>query len=264
MAITGVSEFMFGYGFLYEQTRANWSSVRAAPVLPSLWDEANQGWDAHLPLVGTDYYYQFKLSDRMAHPRARFIADGTYEAPYYRIALHKKAFNRQHRNLRLLCDENPDTYYVAPEFDTLDEFNAAFLSSQVKDRSRLIPLTECDDIANTDGTQHYITFQNGAGWLQHSEAKEHRRSFMGRDLERLYLSTEDKWKTIDERFAKDLYEKTAVFVRRIIQNVEGERDPASILDFNPRNTTRGDLLIRTSQLLAVTLGVTLVLVGTKK
>ena len=66
MAITGLSEFMFGYGFLYEQTHAHWGELRAAPVLPNLQQEQSLGWDAHIPLHGTDFYYQFKLSDYLS------------------------------------------------------------------------------------------------------------------------------------------------------------------------------------------------------
>ena len=58
MAITGISEFSFGYAFLYEQTRRNWGTLRAAPILPSLQKEADEGWDANLPTHGVDYYYQ--------------------------------------------------------------------------------------------------------------------------------------------------------------------------------------------------------------
>ena len=61
MATIGISEFTFGYAFLYEQTRKNWANLKAAPVLPSLQKEKDEGWDAHLPLQGVDFYYQFKL-----------------------------------------------------------------------------------------------------------------------------------------------------------------------------------------------------------
>ena len=50
-------------GFLFEQTRRNWANLRVAPILPSLAQEAEDAWDARLPLTGTDFYYQFKLSD---------------------------------------------------------------------------------------------------------------------------------------------------------------------------------------------------------
>src|ERR1043165_5585494 len=96
MAITGLSEFMFGFSFLYEQTVRQWGNLRAAPVLPSLQQEADDAWDAKLPLRGVDYYYQFKLSDHLQRTNALYISDGTYTAPYFRISLHRRYNNRQH------------------------------------------------------------------------------------------------------------------------------------------------------------------------
>jgi hypothetical protein len=84
MVSLGISEFTFGYAFLYEQAQRHWAGLTAAPVLPSLQQEKNQGWDAHLPLVGTDFYYQFKLSERMVRSSAAQRKDGTYNGPYYR------------------------------------------------------------------------------------------------------------------------------------------------------------------------------------
>jgi hypothetical protein len=39
---------------------------------------------------------------------------------------------------------------VAPEFQTVDDFNAAFLSSEISSRSRLIPLSSCEDVDDDD------------------------------------------------------------------------------------------------------------------
>src|SRR3972149_218984 len=88
MAKIGISEFTFGFAFLYEQTHANWTALRAAPVLPSLQEEQGKGWDARLPLNGVDFYYQFKLSEHLSRSNSSFIADGTYTGPYHRLALH--------------------------------------------------------------------------------------------------------------------------------------------------------------------------------
>jgi len=70
MAEIGISEFTFGYAFLYERTQANWGDLKAAPVLPSLQREEKEGWDARLPLNGTDFYYQFKLSEYLKRSNA--------------------------------------------------------------------------------------------------------------------------------------------------------------------------------------------------
>jgi len=265
MAAIGISEFTFGYAFLYEQTHANWPNLRAAPVLPSLQQEHNAGWDAHLPLNGIDFYYQFKLSDHLSRSNATFIADGTYAGPYYRLALHRKDRNRQHQRLREHARTYPNTYYVAPEFDTLDDFNAAFLARQITIRSRLIPVPDSDDIF--DGDQHYITFQLGhVGWNQHSERKRHERSFLGRDLAKLYRESEKQWRHIDKQFAEELFQKTSNVVKRVLQR-EAKGDVQAtlpLLDFNPRRAEHRDVLLRTSQILSVVFGVTLVLVGTRE
>lgn len=262
MASIGISEFTFGYAFLYEQTRANWRTLRAAPILPSLQQEQHAGWDAHLPVLGVDFYYQFKLSDHLSRANATFIAEGVYSSPYYRVALHRRNLNRQHQRLRQHSATYRHTYYVAPEFDTIDDFNAAFLSSQITARSRIIPLTDCDDI--NDGAQHYITFQPGSReWKQHSEEKTHDISYSGRDLEKLYLGTRQEWRATDKKFAEELFDKTAAVVRSVVQREE-KREPAlSLLNFNPRQAERSEILFRTSQILSVTLGVTLVIVGAR-
>lgn len=262
MGIVGISEFTFGFAFLYEQTTANWGDVKAAPVLPSLQQEQAVGWDAHLPLSGVDYYYQFKISDYLYRGNAKYIDDGTYDLPYYRIALHRKNGNRQHQRLRMHCADNPFTYYVAPEFNALEAFNASFLARQVREESRIIPLNECDDIL--DGAQHYITFQEGRpGFTQHSAAKRHEHSFFGKELPALYRQSSKNWSPIDRGFAERLFDKTHAVVSRTLEREESEltKRAMPLLDFAPQAANRREILIRTSEILSTFLGVTLVLVG---
>jgi hypothetical protein len=264
MASIGISEFTFGYAFLYEQTHANWDNLQASPVLPNLQQEQHEGWDAHLPLTATDFYYQFKLSDYLSRGNAKYIADGTYPGPYYRLAFHRKDNNRQHQRLRHHSIANPNTYYVAPEFNDAEDFNSAFLARQLTEQSRMIPITDCDDV--DDGKQHYITFQeHQSGWVQHSERKYHERSLFGRDLEELYRGSERQWKSVNEAYATDLFEKSAQVVRAVLEKEDRRAFDAALplLDFNPGQADRGDILIRTSQILSVFLGVTMVLVGAK-
>ena len=63
MVAIGISEFTFGYAFLFDLTLANWGDITAAPILPSLQQENNLGWDASLPMQGIPYFYQFKLTE---------------------------------------------------------------------------------------------------------------------------------------------------------------------------------------------------------
>src|SRR5688500_339979 len=106
MIAVGISEFTFGYAFLFEQTQRAWANLSAAPVLPSLQQENEEGWDARLPLHGIDFYYQFKLSEYLMRKNASFMKDGTYTNPYYRISLHRRENNKQHRRLRQLAQSN--------------------------------------------------------------------------------------------------------------------------------------------------------------
>ena len=265
MASIGISEFTYGYAFLFEQTRANWGSLRAAPILPSLQQEQEEGWDAHLPANATDFYYQFKLTDYLSRKNATFIADGTYTEPYYRMAFHRKDNNRQHQRLRDHSLANQHTYYVAPEFNSTDDFHAAFLGQQLTGRSRIIPVADCDDI--NDGEQHYITFRpNQPDWMQHSEKKWHEYSFFGRDMGAVYQKSQKDWKRVDKSYATGLFDKTTEVVRKVLQKEEPKAMVAarSLLNFNPHQAEQREVLIRTSQILAVFLGVTLVLVGTNE
>jgi len=262
--IVGLSEFMFGYAFLYEQTHNNWGNLVGAPVLPSLQQEYDEGWDAHLPVNGIDYYYQFKLSDYLYRGNANYIKDRTYPGPYYRLALHKNHNNSQHQRLRTLAQTNPNTYYVSPEFTDLGTFNSAFLQRQITQRSRLIPIDQCDDIL--DGSQHHITYRHGnSGWIQHSEKKVHETSFTGEDLPNLYRSTAQNWKEINRDFAVEVFDKTNDLVNRIVESERRENEDfvrPRLLDDGARNQDRRQLLQHTSELLSVVLGVTLVIVGT--
>jgi hypothetical protein len=262
MAAIGISEFTFGYAFLYEQTHANWANLRAAPVLPSLQQEYDQGWDARLPLVGTDFYYQFKLSEHLSRGHAKYISDGTYNGPYYRVSLHRKDGNRQHQRLKRHAQTNPNTFYVAPEFNTVDDFNTAFLARQITNRTRMIPVQDCDDIQ--DGEQHYITFRDGqTEWIQHSEGKRHELSFSGKELGSVYEESRPRWRALDREFAAEIFAKTRSVVGAFLEREEraARQRALPLLDFDPNQATRAEILLRTSEVLSVTLGTTLVLVG---
>jgi hypothetical protein len=261
LAQLGISEFTFGFAFLYEQTTSNWGSLQAAPVLPSLQKEADLGWDAKLPTLGSDYYFQFKLADRLERGNAKYIKDGTYTGHYYRIALHRRDGNHQHRRLRLHAQSHPDTYYVAPEVQNLDEFNTAFLARTLTQRSRLIPISQCLDQA--DDEQHYITFQEGSsGWREHSKPHFHESSYLGKDSRQLFEHSRARWRDLDVSFSEELFES----VRQQAKLFEREESPdrpapaRELLESVPDHS-RPALLRRTADILAAYMGLTLVLVG---
>jgi len=294
MAQIGISEFTFGFGFLSEQTQRHWKDLRVAPVLPSLQQEQHEGWDAQLPLTAADYYYQFKLSDYLERTNAKFITDGTYTAPHYRIALHKRNWNQQHQRLKVHSTKNPNTYYVAPEFYSVGAFNSAFLNKQLLNRSRLIPLGDCKYIA--DNEQHYITFRSGSPtWTFHSDPETHGTSVTGEHIEGLYRR--NQLRVVDEAFAADLFHQAAESARlaiseekkrkrtrrkaeeseeiydahappRLASTTRAEGEPKNedfedieLLDYDPQRHRQREVLKRTSQVLSVFFGLTLVLVG---
>ena len=234
MVALGISEFTFGYAFLFEQTVNNWSGLKAAPILPSLYDESRKGWDAKLPLEGAAYYYQFKLTEYLSRRNAAYISSGIYNAPYYRIALHKRDANRQHRRLKALAKEFPDTYYVAPEILNIEEFNRLFMDRQITDGSRLIPVNKCKDI--NDSEQHYITFQQGIqSWNEHSENEFHRHSILGRDIAELYRESE--FHSIDDEYIKEIFVKLRNIVIEIsfsvqTRHIEGDDSIDELMNYD--------------------------------
>jgi hypothetical protein len=264
MAAIGISEFTYGFAFLHEQTVNHAGNITAAPVLPSLQEEQGLGWDAHLPVAGVDFYFQFKLSDYLTNWNAKYILDQTYIGHYYRIALHKKDNNLQHQRLRHLCVNNPHTYYVAPEFNSLNLFNASFLAHHITQSSRLIPVASCNDIH--DG-QHHITYQHGnVGWIQHSEQKRGEKSYSGSELGALYRGTQKEWVTVDKGFTERLFEKTSGLAKAVLDREERARTQLvrPLLDRPRQEADRRTFLLRTSEILSAVFGVTLVLVGTRK
>lgn len=268
MVSIGISEFTFGYAFLYEQTRRNWGDLRAAPVLPNLQQEYEEAWDARLPLNGVDYYYQFKLTEVLRRRNAKYIADGTYSGQYFRISLHKHENSRQHRRLKMHADTHRHTYYVAPEIDESADFNSIFLQELVTDNSRIIPLGQCDNIDDNDNEQHYITFQeNDINWIQHSEKSRKEHSILGKDIRHLYETSRMETKELDENYSRQLFDDAVSTVWRIIDSEDKEyrrrtEKNLSLLEYQHVNQTRENILKRTSKVLSVFLGLTLVIVGT--
>ena len=71
------------------------------------------------------------------------------------------------------------------------------------------------------------------------------------------------WSKIDEHFAIDLFNRTRSVIAASLRHEERAiaQKAIPLLDFDPSGATRSDILRRTSEVLSVTLGVTLVLVG---
>ncbi len=275
MVALGISEFTFGYAFLFEQTVNNWSGLKAAPILPSLYDESRKGWDAELPLKGASFYYQFKLTEYLSRRNAAYIRNGIYDAPYYRIALHRRDVNRQHCRLKALANEFPNTYYVAPEILNIEDFNRRFMDRQITNGSRLIPVNQCKDI--NDGEQHYITFQQEIqDWTEHSEKEFHEHSILGRDINELYRESE--FHSINNGYAREIFFKLKNIVlemssssidrhtevdssiNRLI-NYDPADHPLDVLNYDPANRPSREIFDHIYYILSTFFGATMVIVG---
>lgn len=263
MASLGISEFTFGYAFLYEQTQKQWGNIKAVPILPSLQKEQHVGYDALLPTKGIAYYYQFKMSDYLFSGNAKHLKDGHYNTPYFRFDLHKKNHYEQHSNLKTLAIQVGNcVFYVAPEFVDIATFNTAFLKQQVTDHSRLIPLSDCNSITSYT-VKHYITYQEGnPSWEQWSTPKKHEKGYWGRNLAELYIENKEKWVLINKKFALDILE---ILKENIKQNRIYLKYYDSVLKWEKLVNDADnmvDALISVSILVRAWYGANLVVVGT--
>jgi hypothetical protein len=217
MARLGISEFTFAFAFLHEQTNRNWGNFKSYVALPSLREEHTQPWDAELPFRGTSYYYQFKLSDWLWSGNAKYrrLPQREYSRPYYRINLYRKNNNKQHQMLWNFAQSNPETYYVAPMFNSDEGFRKAFMNKQVVDHSKLIPLVRCIKYSSpNDKDQHDITWQHlsPSKFSQHSETHTGDGAIEGVDLGIIFEKSKPSWMEINEHFTDKILDETRKLV----------------------------------------------------
>ena len=73
-----ISEFSYGFALVNELADSVGSGLRAAPLFPSLRQEARLGYDVKLDRPGLPLFLQFKLSDCMVSNRAKEIQKGIF------------------------------------------------------------------------------------------------------------------------------------------------------------------------------------------
>ena len=260
MADLGISEFTFGYAFISEQIRKRWGNVVSVPIFPSLIKERGLGYDVELPLKGKTCYYQFKTSELLKSANSKFIRDGTYTGEYYRIKLHKMFNNNQHRMLWKLSQKEKNTYYVAPECSNLKVFNDAFLNGKVTDYSRLIPLKNCNNYADSDSNQHYITYQEGnPAFYQHSEVSEKKESILGKNIGDLYNDMVKDFKTIDSQLSDEILSNVLEFS---IYSIDKELlDYELLKNLSVKTETTYDKLSLAANILWALHGILMVMIG---
>lgn len=152
------SEFSFGYAAIREaeNTLTEVYRTAGAPVLPSLQLEEQVGWDAKVPTLEYALFLQFK---RQVYISRRHPNSPTWDQvhnPHYRFAIDTA--DDQHQRLLELEQglENDsqavgNVYYVAPRFHEQADFDDAYLTGSVLERSVIEPPSEFGD----DGMIHH-------------------------------------------------------------------------------------------------------------
>jgi len=132
-----ISEFSYGFALTHEFVQAM-GTLSAAPIFPSLISEgaAGGGYDVKLEQPGLPIFIQFKRSECIKLMSGREIKNGAdLTTPYYRFPVTASADSDQHDMLLEWDVAQNEVFYAAPMFHTKPEFDNAFLSGEVRQRS---------------------------------------------------------------------------------------------------------------------------------
>jgi len=154
-----ISEFSYGYALTDELIHWHGTTLTAAPVFPSLYQEGQPGggYDVMLQRPGLPLFLQFKLSHYMVRNTAQEVKDGLFVAPFYRMPIRPARHSKQHEMLLELENVGNDVYYAAAAFHTPEELNDAYLKHQVRSQSLLIRPSVVGPLPDDD--PHHIAFQ---------------------------------------------------------------------------------------------------------
>lgn len=200
-----LSEFSYGYA-LTEQLVRQLGPLAAAPRFPSLIEEGRLGYDLELTMpLRASMFIQFKLADRMVRRTVTELRPPvplSINLPFFRMHLWPRSKSNQHALLHGLALGGEEVYYAAPEFDTVDDLNTAYVNGTVVQQSAFF--NPADIGLLPDDEKHHLAFEGGGTdyWFcsepkklsrakspaerssQPTRASRHRRT-VGQELERL-------------------------------------------------------------------------------
>ena len=168
----GFSEFSYGFAYTDALIRKSGTPM-AAPFLPSLRKEAILGFDVRLDYPGRAIFRQFKLSDKLVRPDARFWT--CHGESYYLIDITPLTRSFQHNLLKKLDERlanelgdyrKEDICYAAPLFYKIDQFNDAYIAQEILERSISIPVKDLRYLCDNDS--HYVTFTDASDFFWHT------------------------------------------------------------------------------------------------
>lgn len=158
------SEFSYGFAVTHQIQVVADSAGAGPPLLPSLVQEADLGFDVGIPTLSL--FLQYKLSRQLTGGNAREW--GHHHDDYFRYKLHHSTpSDSQHNTLVALANSLPWAFvmYAAPAFVDRTDFADAYQAGTLLERSLFLPVKSLGAIADSD--QHCVTFRPDAGWYTH-------------------------------------------------------------------------------------------------
>ena len=119
-----------------------------------------------LNLPGASFFIQFKLSDRLIRSNATYW--GVHSGPYFRMDITPLSRSPQHNLLKDLNGRGEDNvYYVAPYFYMMSQFDDAYVSNSICERSLMVPLSGLPRL--NDYEAHHLTFTRTNDFRWHTD-----------------------------------------------------------------------------------------------
>ena len=238
----------------------------ATPILPSLLDEADVGFDACLPTRAACFIYQFKKSRYIvrSNSRRRNRDPPPYPAPFYRFALHRKGNYRQHFLLKAWSEIFPTTFYIAPEMHDNSAFFQAARTGEIWKGSRYVFLNLCqENFTETSTDHHFIEYKKDEirPIICSNHGVKMEKSLMGEQLKDYYLS--QKLIPIDE-LALKLFHDTINFITKYWGEDHVKKLGYVTFSDLPQKQEIVKSLLLSSSILSSYLGVTPVLFGERR
>lgn len=162
--IPDISEF--SYGFALTNELVGWTTLKTAPVFPSLIEEgrAGGGYDVKLDMPGVPLYLQFKRAHYMTRRTAKELRKdkNKLNLPFHRFYVTESRSSNQHTLLLELDNGTNEVFYAAPRFNTITEINAAWQANAVASRSIFV---RPRDIGVLDDKLHHVAYDANRTFL---------------------------------------------------------------------------------------------------
>jgi hypothetical protein len=158
------SEFTFGYAFTHNFQDWLGDDFVGVPIFPSLIEEGRVGvgYDVAVSTRSEPFLFQFKIPQIVTR-RSKYLPP-RFGTPYYRMHLEPGTKSTQHESLLTHSRKGRNVFYVASQFDTLDDLAIHFDQRQLPAHCLFV---DPDDIGELDGEAHFLAYETGnhEGWL---------------------------------------------------------------------------------------------------